>query len=160
MTFDVELLLELQLHGLGGGSQMHEVAKAATLAVFGVVLPAAALAEVSDGRELWSNGTAGIEAASQAYTGLRSGILVIELDIDIANQVVARVLANVNLLHVSELGKLLPHVQIKLLQVLLQSKKTKGEKKRSRQKTKFTFSSSSVMVVTPPSLAMDAHLGL
>lgn len=102
---------------------MHEVAERALVASSQLVLPAAGFAEVRHGRELRVDGLAVEPSVDvQIGDGLVRARLVHELDVDVADHVLANVVAHVHLLDLSvlavQLGEDLLEEGIKVLLLL------------------------------------------
>jgi hypothetical protein len=79
---------------------------ATPVAVAFVVLPAAGLAEVADGAELGPERLAGVPPAVEVLARLGTLKLEVKASVDVANQVVADVVADVELEQVAELSEL------------------------------------------------------
>ena len=98
--------------------QMHEITKAGPGAFSGLVLsklvsklltntntqpslrlPAASFSEVGHGRELSIDGSAPKPTVVQILHGLVSVLLLLELDIDIAHQMISQIVADIHLLY-------------------------------------------------------------
>ena len=99
---------------------MHEVAEAAPVARVLLVLPAGGLPEVRHGAELHHDGPPVVVAPHQRRRRLASGLLLLELDVDVAHQVVRLVVTYVQVLNLPKLVQLLKDVLIEVLEVLLQ----------------------------------------
>jgi len=82
---------------------VHEVAESGPDALAHLVLAAAGLPEVGDGAELGVDGSAAEPAVVEVLDGSLGVLLAPELDVDVADQMVAQVVANVHLLHLSVL---------------------------------------------------------
>ena len=82
---------------------MHEVAEPGAGALAHLVLPAARLPKVGDGAELRVDGAAAEPAVVEVLDGPLGVLLAPELDVDVANQVVAKVVAHVHLFNLSVL---------------------------------------------------------
>lgn len=109
------------------GLQMHEVTEAATCAFSHLILSAAGLPEVCDGRQLGVNGP-GIEPPIvQVFHALLSIFFSTELDIDVAHQMVTQVIAHVHLLDFPVLVfQLCKHLLEELIIMLLHLHITQG----------------------------------
>ena len=81
--------------------EVHEVAEAGPGALSGLVLPAAGLPEVCHGRQLRVDGPATEPTVVEVVDGLLGVILLLELDVHVAHQVVPEVVAHVHLLDLS-----------------------------------------------------------
>merc|ERR1719409_2218181 len=98
---------------------VHEVAVAAAHADGLVVLAAARLAEVRHGRELADERPARVEAAEERLERRVRVLLVGELAVDVADHVVAQVLADVELLDLAVAGELVVDLLVELVELLL-----------------------------------------
>ena len=67
---------------------VHKIAISATVATVLLELAAGGLAEVGDGGEVGNDGAAGVEAALQSLEGGGSVVLLLALDVDVADPVV------------------------------------------------------------------------
>ena len=81
---------------------MHKITIPTTAAVSFIVLSASRLAEVSHRAEFASERSASIVPTIQIRHSLLSLFLIIELDVHIANHVIAKVLAYLNVFYSSE----------------------------------------------------------
>ena len=105
------------------GLEVHEVAEAAARTLAHLVLATARLVEVGDGRELGVYGLAVEPAVVQVDARLLRVLLVAELDVRVAGQMLAQVVAYVHLFDLAVLGlhldeELLEYVVEVLLQLL------------------------------------------
>lgn len=98
---------------------MHEIAVTASRADGLVVLSAASFSEVGDWRELADEGPPGVEPAPQSLQGFVGVLLVCELDVDVADHVVAQIFANVQLFDLAVLGQLFEHFLVKVVELFL-----------------------------------------
>ena len=80
---------------------MHEVAESRPGALSHLVLAATRLPEVGDRRQLGVNGPASEPAVVQLLDGLLGVFFFAELDVDVANEMVAQVVADVHLLNLT-----------------------------------------------------------
>lgn len=98
---------------------VHEVAIPSAVAIVLLKLAAGCLAEIGDGGKVGDYGTAGVEAAMEGLEGGGSMVLLLELDIDVADHMVGEVVADVEALDLAELAKLLEEVLIEVLEMVL-----------------------------------------
>lgn len=98
---------------------VHEVAISSAVAIVFLKLAAGCLAEIGDGGKVGDYGTAGVEAAMEGLEGGGSMVLLLELDIDVANHMVGEVVADVEALDLAELAKLLEDVLVEVLEMVL-----------------------------------------
>lgn len=98
---------------------VHKIAISATVATVLLELAAGGLAEVGDGGEVGNDGAAGVEAALQSLEGGGSVVLLLELDVDVADHVVGKVVADVEALDLAELAEFLENVLVEVLEMLL-----------------------------------------
>ena len=100
---------------------MHEVAVAAAIADRLLVLAAARVLEIGHGAKLRQDRTPTVEPTHQLLQSLLGVILLVELGVYIARQVVREVLAHAKLLELaSNVVELLIDVFVKVLKVILQ----------------------------------------
>merc|ERR1719409_1118150 len=112
-------LLEVLAERARRRPDVHEVAVAAPRAHGLVVLAAARLAEVRHGRELADERPARVEAAEERLERRVRVLLVGELAVDVADHVVAQVLADVELLDLAVAGELVVDLLVELVELLL-----------------------------------------
>uniref|UniRef100_A0A8R7QDS9 Uncharacterized protein n=1 Tax=Triticum urartu TaxID=4572 RepID=A0A8R7QDS9_TRIUA len=98
---------------------MHEVAVPSTVAVVLLELPAGGLPEVGDGRELSNDGAARVEPPLQRLERLGGLVLLPELHVDVADEVVGEVVADVQVLDLAVLAELVEDVLVEVLEVAL-----------------------------------------
>merc|ERR1719409_2555952 len=111
-------LLEVLAERARRRPDVHEVAVAAPGTHRLVVLAAARLAEVRHGRELADERPARVEAAEERLER-RVRVLLGELAVDVADHVVAEVLADVELLDLAVAGELVVDLLVELVELLL-----------------------------------------
>jgi hypothetical protein len=75
---------------------VHEIAKSGSCAFSNFILPATSFTKVSDGAEFSVNGSATKPAIIQIVHSLLSVFFPSKLDVNIANQVVSKIIANVH----------------------------------------------------------------
>merc|ERR1740128_1006513 len=85
----------------GDGLQVHEVAEAGPGALPGLVLPAACLPEVSHRRQLGVNRSPAKPSVVEVVYPLLCVLLALELDVDVAYQMVSQVVTHIHLLDLS-----------------------------------------------------------
>jgi hypothetical protein len=105
---------------------VHEIAVPTSVAVVLFELPARSLAEIGDRREIGYNRPARVEPALQSLQGGGGLVLLLELDVDVADHVVGEIVADVEALHLAELVKLLEDVLVEGLEVLLDLARVDG----------------------------------
>jgi len=110
-----ELFAELRRDGF----EVHEVAVATASAGVLLVLTAGGLAEVGDGAELGHDGAPLVEAASEALHGVVGAVLVFEFGVDVADEVVGKIVAHVEVLELAKFTELEEDVVIEVVEVFL-----------------------------------------
>jgi len=75
---------------------MHEVAEAAASALAHFIISATSLSEVGDGRELADDWLHSEPPVVHSFSGLFAVLFPVELDVDVSDQMVAKILANVH----------------------------------------------------------------
>lgn len=98
---------------------VHEIAVPAAIAAVLLELAAGGLAEVGDGGEVDDDGAAGVEAALEGLEGGVGLVLLLELDVYVADHVVGEVVADVEAFDLAEFAELLEDVLVEVLEVLL-----------------------------------------
>lgn len=98
---------------------VHEIAVTASVAAVLLELAACGLAEVGDRREIGDDGAAVVEPALERLQGGGGVVLLLELDVDVANHVVGEIVADVEALDLAELAELLKDILVEVLEVLL-----------------------------------------
>lgn len=98
---------------------VHEIAVSTSVAAVLLELAARGLAEVGDRREISYDGTAVVETALERLQSRGSVVLLLELDVDVADHVVGQVVADVEALDLAELAELLKDILVEVLEVLL-----------------------------------------
>jgi hypothetical protein len=98
---------------------VHEIAVPTSVAVVLLELPARGLAEICDRREIGDNRPARVEPALQSLQGGGGLVLLLELNVDVTDHVVGKIVADVEALDLAELVKLLEDILIEVLEVLL-----------------------------------------
>jgi hypothetical protein len=106
-----ELLAQITPDGL----EMHKVAVAAAVAGVLLVLPARGLPEVRHWAELNQDGSPVVVAACERLQSPRRGVLITELGIHVADHVVRKVVAHVQVLKLAVLCQLLEDVLVEVL---------------------------------------------
>jgi len=81
--------------------QMHKVAESRPGAFSSLVLPAASLAEIGDGGQLSIDRSSSKPSIVEVVDGLVGILLPLELDVDVADQVVSQIVAHIHLLNLS-----------------------------------------------------------
>lgn len=94
---------------------MHEVTVAASCTRIFFVLSAGCFTEVCHRAELDLDGSATIKATLQSLESCCRPLFIRELDIDTANHVICQVVANVQVLDLAKLCKLLEDIFIEVL---------------------------------------------
>lgn len=98
---------------------MHEIAVTASVAVIFFKLPARCFAKIRNGGKINNNWSAGIKPTLH---GLQSGgrlFFLPELDVNISNHVICKVITNIQVFNLTELAKLLENVFKEILEMLL-----------------------------------------
>jgi len=98
---------------------MHEVTVATTVAAVLLKLPAGCFTEVSHRRILQNYWAARVKATLKSIACCSCLFFLPELDIDIPNHVVSKVVADIQVLDLTELAQLLMDVLIEVLKMLL-----------------------------------------
>lgn len=98
---------------------MHEVAVATTVAAVLLKLPAGCLTEVCHRGVLHYDRAARVEAALKGIVSSDCLLFLPELDIDIPDHVVSKVVTHIQGLNLAELAQLLVDILIEVLKVLL-----------------------------------------
>lgn len=98
---------------------VHEIAVSASVAVVLLELAAGGLAEVGDRGEIGYDRATVVEPPLESLQGGGGVVLLLELDVDVADHVVREVVANVEALDLAELAELLEDVLVEVLEVLL-----------------------------------------
>lgn len=101
---------------------MHEITITSTIAVVLFILAAGSLPEISDRGEIDNNRAARVKSALE---GLQSGsgvILLFKLNINISDHVIGEVIADIEVLDLTELAELLKNILVEILKVFLDLK--------------------------------------
>jgi hypothetical protein len=98
---------------------MHEITVATTVAAVLLILPTGGLTEVCHRGVLHNNRAARVKAALKGIVSSHCLLFLPELDIDIANHVVSKVVTYIQGLNLTKLAQLLVDVLIEVLKVLL-----------------------------------------
>lgn len=135
---------------------MHEVAEATSGALSHFILAAASFPEVSDGRELCVDGLGVEPAIIQVHDCFLCILLTTKLNIDVADEVVAQVIAHVHLLHLSVLLlHLREHLLEELVVVLLHFHIADGAYKMSTRESQAT---AATWTVINKDISMDLNI--
>lgn len=98
---------------------MHKIAVATSVAVVLFELATRGLTEVGDGGEVGDDRAGVVEAALESLQSGSGLVLLLELDVDIADHVVGEVITDVEALDLTEFAQLFEDVLVKVLKVLL-----------------------------------------
>lgn len=98
---------------------MHEIAISPACASSFIKLTASRFAEVGHGRKLARQLTAGVESPIEALKRLLCVFFVFKFDVNIANHVVSKIFADLDVLYLSKTLQLLEYFFVKLIEVIL-----------------------------------------
>lgn len=105
---------------------VHEITIPPSVAAVLLELAARGFAKVGHGREVGDYGATIVEAALQRLKSGGGLILLLELDIYVADHVIGEVVADVEALDLAELGELLEDVLVEVLEMLLDLARVEG----------------------------------
>lgn len=106
------------LHFIGDLVHVHKVAVASTSALAMVKLATTRLTEISDRGKLTNQRAFRIETTMKGLLSRGSTILITELGVDVACQMIAEIVANIHLLELTKLAQLLTYVLVKVQKML------------------------------------------
>lgn len=98
---------------------VHEITVTTSIAVVLLELPAGGLAEIGNGGEIGNDGTAGVESALESLQGRCGLFFFFELNVDVSNHVVGKIVANVEALDLPKLAQLLEDILVEILEMFL-----------------------------------------
>jgi hypothetical protein len=98
---------------------MHKIAIASPVACVLFILTTCGFPEISHWREVQNDGSACVESATQCIQGRSSVLFLSKFYVDVADHVVCKVVANVEIFDFSIFAELLKNVFVEILKVLL-----------------------------------------
>lgn len=98
---------------------MHKITITPTIAVILLILPASSLAKIGDRRKISDDRAARVEPALKSLQSSCSLLLLPELDIDVSDHMVGKIIADVEALDLAKLVEFFKDVLVEVLEVLL-----------------------------------------